>query len=85
MPGPTPPELDPEPLPEPKMGVSDLPYPASTCFCALIPLTPITLLAFSFLRARLPALVAEKPPALMLLMMLALVKAVEPVAFVLLD
>ena len=41
--------------------------------------------AFCFRLARLPALVAENPPALMPLMMLALVIAVDPVLLVLVD
>lgn len=63
--------LGPELLPEPKVGVSDLPKPPN--------------IAFSFLRAKLPALVAEIPPALKPLIRLVLVSAVELVALVLLD
>lgn len=76
---------NPELLPEPKVGVSDLPKPGNICFCALIPLPAMVLIAFSFLRAKLPALVAESPPALKPLIMLVLVNAVDVVALVLLD
>lgn len=73
---------NPELLPEPNVGVSDLPNPPNICFCTLM---PFVLIIFSFLRAKLPALVAEISPALKPLIILVLVNAVDVVALVLLD